>query len=153
MAQSQHYQFNDQAVRWTRFGDFTPSFYYSILGLDESSRIADVLFKFPANEQIVLHRHCAPNHTFVVQGEHRLYESDGSLRETRLTGSYTVSPASEIPHREGGGEQDAVIHFSIRPGNEELLYELLDDAGNQLGTVTFQTLVALYETQRASAPD
>lgn len=145
--------FDDQAIRWNRFGDFIPSFHYTILDLDEKSRIADVLFKLPANEQIVLHRHHALNHTFVVQGEHRLYEADGSLRETRLTGSYTVSPASELPHREGGGAQDVIIHFSIRPGNEELLYEILDDALNPLGTITFETLVELYQVQRSSTPD
>ena len=30
--------------------------------------------------QIALHRHLALNHTFVVQGEHRIYEPDGRLR-------------------------------------------------------------------------
>lgn len=147
------YQFDDHAIRWSRFGDFTPSFYFNILHLDEKSRIADVLFKLPANQQIVLHRHHALNHTFVVQGEHRLYETDGRLREVRKTGSYTVSPANETPHREGGGDQDVIIHFSIRPGQDELIYELLDDGLNPLGTVTFQALVALYQAQLASVAD
>lgn len=141
-------QFDDRAIHWNRFGEFVPAFHFNIQHLDEQSRIVDVLFKLPANAQIVLHRHRAPNHTFVVQGEHRLYETDGSLREVRPTGSYTVSPASELPHREGGGEQDAIIAFSIRPGSEEVLYELLDDALNPLGTVTFQMLVELYQAQR-----
>lgn len=142
--------FDDRAIQWKRFGDFVPAFHYTILDLDEKSRIADVLFKLPANEQILLHRHHALNHTFVVQGEHRLYETDGSLREVRPSGSYTVSPASEKPHQEGGGEQDAIILFSIRPGNDEVLYELLDDELNPLGTITFQTLVELYRAQQAS---
>jgi 2,4'-dihydroxyacetophenone dioxygenase len=146
------YQFDDHAIQWNSFGDFVPRFDYSILHLDQKSRVVDVLFKLPANEQIVLHRHRALNHTFVVQGEHRLYEPDGSLREIRPTGSYTVSPASEQAHREGGGAQDVVIHFSIRPGNDEVIYELLDDTGNQIATITFQTLVELYQAQRASAP-
>ena len=144
-------QFDDQAIRWNRFGEFVPAFHYSILHLDEKSRIADVLFKLPAHAQIVLHRHHALNHTLVVQGEHRLYETDGSLREVRPTGSYTVSPASELPHREGGGAQDAIVAFSIRPGQAEVLYELLDDALNPLGTVTFQNLVELYQAQLAGA--
>jgi len=144
---------DERAIHWNRFGDFVPAFHYSILHVDEESRIVDVLFKLPANEQIVLHRHRALNHTFVVQGEHRLYETDGSLREIRPTGSYTVSPASELPHREGGGEQDVLIVFSIRPGaGEEVLYELLDDALNLLGAVTYQMLVELYAAQQASAP-
>jgi len=144
--------FDDRAIHWSRFGDFVPAFHYTILDVNEKDRIADVLFKLPANEHIVLHRHRALNHTFVVQGEHRLYEADGSLREARQTGSYTVSPASEQPHREGGGAQDAIVFFSIRPGHDEVLYELLDEQGNLLGTVTFETLVALYQTQKTSAP-
>lgn len=146
------YCFDDRAIHWNRFGDFVPAFHYTILDLDEKSRIVAALFKFPANEQILLHRHHALNHTFVVQGEHRLYETDGSLREARLSGSYTISPASEKPHREGGGEQDTIILFSIRPGDDEVLYELLDDELNPLGTITFQTLVELYQAQQASTP-
>lgn len=142
--------FDDHAINWTRFGDFVPHFHFTILDVNEQSRIVDVLFKLPARQQIVLHRHCALNHTFVVQGEHCLYEADGSRRETRPTGSYTVSPANETPHREGGGEQDVIIFFSIRPGNDEVLYELLDDALKPLGTITFQTLVELYRAQQAS---
>lgn len=142
--------FDDRAIHWNRFGEFVPAFHYTILDLDEKSRIVDVLFKLPANEQILLHRHHALNHTFVVQGEHRLYETDGSLREARPSGSYTVSPASEKPHREGGGEQDVIILFSIRPGEDDVLYELLDDEQNPLGTITFQTLVELYQAQQAS---
>lgn len=145
------YQFDDNAIQWNRFGEFAPAFHYSILHLDERSRIVDVLFKLPANERIVLHVHHALNHTFVVQGEHRLYETDGTLREIRRAGSYTVSPASEKPHREGGGEQDAVVLFSIRPGTDELIYELLDDSGSPVGTITFQALVELYRAQLAGA--
>ncbi|MBI3145470.1 MAG: regulator [Pseudogulbenkiania sp.] len=147
------YHFDARAIRWNRFGDFVPGFHYTILHLDGKNRIVDVLFKLPANEQIVLHRHRALNHTFVVQGEHRLYETDGCLREVRPSGSYTVSPASEQPHREGGGEQDTIVFFSIRPGNDEVLYEILDDALNPLGTITFQTLVELHQAQQASVPD
>lgn len=145
-------RFDDRVIRWQRFGDFVPAFHYTILDLDEKGRMVEVLFKLPANEQILLHRHHVLNHTFVVQGEHRLYETDGSLREARPSGSYTVSPASETPHREGGGEQDAIILFSIRPGNDEVLYELLDDELNPLGTITFQALVELYRAQQESTP-
>ncbi len=142
------YRFDDQALRWNRFGDLEPSFFYTILHVDEKRRIVDVLFRFPANEQIVLHRHLALNHTFVVQGNHRLYETDGSLREDRLTGSYTVSPASEKPHREGGGDQDVIIFFSIRPDDDEDLYELLDDTLTPIATITYKMLAELYRAQQ-----
>lgn len=135
--------FCNDHVEWQRFGDFEPAFYFTILHIDERDRIADVLFKLPANRQIVLHRHVALNHTFVIQGEHFIYEPDGSVKEQRKCGSYTVSPANEMPHREGGGNIDAVVFFSIRPGEQDLLYELLDDEGTLIGTVTFQMLVEM----------
>ena len=114
-------------------------------------RIADVLFRFDAEQQIVLHRHKALNHTFVVQGEHRVYEMDGRLRETRPTGSYTISPASETPHREGGGATDAIVLFSMRPQPGEILYEILDDAGQPIAEITLETLQAIFEAQKQAA--
>lgn len=143
------FHFDQRAIAWTRFGDLAPAIHFTILDVNQEQRVADVLFKFPAQEQIVLHRHHALNHTFVVQGEHRLYEADGRLREVRPTGSYTVSAASEQPHREGGGEQDVIILFSIRPGPDELLYELLDDELRPVGSITFQMLVEMHRAQLA----
>jgi quercetin dioxygenase-like cupin family protein len=104
--------------------------------------IADVLFKFAANEKIVLHRHKAHNNTFVVQGEHRLYKPDGTLKEVRAVGSMTSSPPDVEPHREGGGDQDVIIAFSIR--GDGVLYELLDDDKNIIGTISFQDLIDLH---------
>jgi 2,4'-dihydroxyacetophenone dioxygenase len=138
--------FDDSAIRWQPFGDL-PHFVFAIQHVDMTQRIADVLFKFAAGQQIVLHRHKALNHTFVVSGEHRLYEMDGRLREVRPTGSYTVSPASETPHREGGGDQDVVVLFSMRPRPGEILYEVLGDDGQVIGEITLETL---DEIQRAT---
>ncbi len=140
---SQH-TFDDSNITWHRLGDFE-HLHYSILAIDEERRIADVLFKFAANEQIVLHRHLADNNTFVVQGEHRLYHPDGSLKEVRAVGSMTSSPPSDEPHREGGGDQDVIIAFSIR--GEGVLYELLDDDQNLIGTISLQDLIDLKRTQ------
>ena len=144
--------FDVDAIHWQPFGDF-PHFAYSILQVDATRRIADVLFRFDAGRQIVLHRHKALNHTFVIRGEHRLYEMDGRLREVRPTGSYTVSPASETPHREGGGAEDAIVLFSMRPLPGEILYEILDDAGQTIAELTLETLQALFEAQQAAVAE
>tara|TARA_R110002073_G_scaffold243551_3_gene405735 strand:+ start:351 stop:776 length:426 start_codon:yes stop_codon:yes gene_type:complete len=133
--------FDDSNITWHRLGDFE-HLHYSILALDENSHIADVLFKFAANERIVLHRHKAHNNTFVVQGEHRLYKPDGSLKEVRAVGSMTSSAPDTEPHREGGGDQDVIILFSIR--GDGVLYELLDDEQNEIGTISFQDLINLH---------
>ena len=134
--------FDDSHIRWNRLGDFQ-HLHYSILDVDEKNGIADVLFKFAANQKIVLHRHLAYNNTFVVQGEHRLYKPDGSIKEIRHVGSMTSSPPSNEPHREGGGDQDVIIAFSIR--GTGVLYELLDNEMNLIGTISMQDLIDLHK--------
>ena len=142
-------RFDDRNIFWNQLGDFQ-HLAYSVLNIDEARLTADVLFKFSANAQIVLHRHLALNNTFVIQGEHRLYEPDGRLKEIRPVGSYTSSPANPEPHREGGGDQDVVILFSIR-GSSGVLYEVLDDNQNLIGTISMQDLAALYQAQQERA--
>lgn len=140
------YNFDDNNIRWNKLGDFE-HLLYSILDIDENNKIIDVLFKFAANQQIVLHRHKAQNNTFVIQGEHRLYEANGKIKEIRPVGSYTVSPPNDEPHREGGGDQDVVVFFSIR-GNDDILYEVLDDDLNLIATLGFQDFIGLYKAQQ-----
>jgi len=136
--------FDDSHIRWNRLGDLQ-HLHYSILDVDEKNGMADVLFKFAANQQIVLHRHLAHNNTFVIQGEHRLYKPDGSIKEIRHVGSMTSSPPNEEPHREGGGDQDVIIAFSIR--GTGVLYELLDDEMNIIGKISMQDLIDLHKAK------
>jgi quercetin dioxygenase-like cupin family protein len=142
------YRFDDRNIQWHKLGDFE-HFVYSILDIDRENNIADVIFKFEPHQPIVLHRHKVLNKTLVIQGEHRLYEPSGDLKEVRPVGSYTSSPANPDPHRECGGDEGAVVFFSIRGnGNEGILYELLDDQQNLIGTITMQDLIALHETDK-----
>ena len=83
--------FDERSIPWQPFGDL-PHFVFAIQHVDRAHRTADVLFKFAAGQQIVLHRHKALNHTFVVQGEHRLYEPDGRLREVEGEGVIGEQP-------------------------------------------------------------
>ena len=139
------HSFDDANIDWQQLPD-TDHLWFSILDVDEDSKIVDVLFKFAANQQILLHRHTAPNHMFVIQGEHRLYEPDGTLKEVRPTGRYTASPASEEPHREGGGDDDVIILFSIR-SDGGVCYELLDDDHNVASTLGFEDFKNIYAMQ------
>jgi len=120
-------------INWQNLEGFDNLSFF-VLNVDRKNVLVDVLFKFDANEKIALHRHIALNHTMVLEGEHRLYEPDGSLKEVRPTGSYTVSPASNDPHREGGGDEDVVIYFTIR-GTDGVMYEILDDDLNVIATL------------------
>ena len=74
------YNFDDVNIKWSRHPDLA-HLQFSILNVDEANYIVDILFKFDANERIILHRHVVHNNTFVVQGEHRIYEPNGELRE------------------------------------------------------------------------
>ncbi|ESS73459.1 hypothetical protein MGMO_20c00140 [Methyloglobulus morosus KoM1] len=142
------YRFDDRNIQWHKLGDFE-HFVYSILDIDRENNIADVIFKFEPHQPIVLHRHKVLNKTLVIQGEHRLYEPNGDLKEVRPVGSYTSSPANPDPHRECGGDEGAVVFFSIRGNsNEGMLYELLDDQQNLIGAITMQDLIALHEADK-----
>jgi len=143
------YNFDDRNIHWNKLGDFE-HLVYSVLDIDEKNKIVDVLFKFAANQQVVLHRHMAHNNTLVIQGEHRLYEPNGEIKEIRPVGSYTSSPPSNDPHREGGGDQDVVVFFSIR-GSDGVLYEILDDDFNLLVTLSMQDIIGLYKAQQDKA--
>ncbi len=142
-----NYLFDDTNIRWQTLANFE-HLQYSILDVDEHHQIIDVLFKFAARQQIVLHRHKALNKTFVIQGEHRLYHADGSLKETRPVGRYTSSQPSDEPHREGGGgDVDAVVFFSIR-GSDGVLYEILDDELNVIAELGMREFIDLHNSQR-----
>jgi len=133
--------FDDSNIDWQILGSYK-HLHYSILDVDSAEATADVLFKFAANEKIFLHRHLGHNHTFVIQGEHLIYHPDGVLKEIRPVGSMTSTPPSEDPHREGAGDQDAIVAFSMRR-RKGVMYEILDDDMNIVDTISFQDLVDL----------
>lgn len=140
--------FDKNAIHWRKI-DGIDHLSYFIYDVDRERGSVDVLLKFAANEKILLHRHVALNHMLVLQGEHRLYEPDGSIKEIRPTGRYTVSPPSKDPHREGGGDEDVVILFSIR-GTDGTMYEFLDDDLNVIGTFGMDDFEALQSGQQAA---
>lgn len=145
------YNFDDNNISWQTLGDFKHFLYY-VLDVDIENNIADVIFKFEAHKQIFLHRHIALNKTFVIQGEHCLYEANGDFKESRLTGSYKTNPGDIKPHRECGGDDGAIVLFSIRGGDTPLdgaLYEVLDDDENVIGTITMTDVIALYKAGNA----
>ncbi|PWB78629.1 MAG: regulator [Methylocystaceae bacterium] len=137
------FAFDDRDIRWKSF-DGVDHLWFSVLDIDDANKIIHVLYKFAGNRQIVLHRHKTLNKTMVIQGEHRLYHANGELKEVRPVGSYTVSPPSDDPHREGGGDRDVVVLFTIY-GDEETLYEILDDDLNVAASLTAKDFASFYE--------
>jgi quercetin dioxygenase-like cupin family protein len=139
------YAFDDRNIRWYNFGEFK-HFVFAMLDVDEKKKLVDLILKFEPNQQIFLHRHLALTNTFVVQGEHRLYEPTGALKEIRPVGSYTSSPPGE-PHREGGGAEGAVVFYSIR-AEGDALFEVLDDDLNVVGTLVLQDFIDAFKEQK-----
>lgn len=141
------YSFDDSKIQWRQLGDFE-HFRYDILDIDENNNVIDVVFKFDPHKQIVLHRHKVLNKTFVIHGEHRFFESDGRLKESSAVGSFTTRPADTDPHRECGGDDGAIVLFSVRVGNLDAdapLYEILDDNNQLIGTLSKKDFIQLYQ--------
>ena len=143
-----NFMFDDREIAWGQLDGFD-HFSYFVCAVDRERQTVDFLARFAANEKIVLHRHVALNHMLVVQGEHRLYTPDGQLKEVRPTGRYTVSQADPEPHQEGGGDEDVIILFSVR-GTDGLMYEILDDDNNIVGTLGMDDFEGLLAAQAAA---
>jgi quercetin dioxygenase-like cupin family protein len=140
--------FDDHNLRWHKLGDLEHFVFY-VFDVDSEKGVVDFILKFEPNQRIILHRHLALTNTFVVQGEHRLYEPNGALKEIRPVGSYTSSPPGE-PHREGGADQECIVFYSVR-GKTDVLFELLDDSRNIVGTLSMRDFMdALAEQKKAA---
>jgi hypothetical protein len=117
----------------------------SILNVDDRAKIVDVLFKFSANEKILMHRHTSTYTTFTVQGELRTYSTDGKLKDIRPAGVFKLGTPGEA-HTEGGGDEDVIVYFSLRPySSTASIYEILDENLEIVQEMTFDDLKELNE--------
>ena len=70
-------QFDETAIDWKPLpgpdGEPADHISLSFLNVDEKAKIVDILFKFSANEKILMHRHTSNYSTFTVKGELRTY--------------------------------------------------------------------------------
>ena len=67
------------------------------------------------------------------------------MKETWPAGTYKAGLPQAEPHREGGGSEDVVVLFSLRPYLEtKPIYEILDDDHQIASLMTFDDLNALY---------
>ncbi|MGE3772543.1 MAG: regulator [Gammaproteobacteria bacterium] len=140
------YAFDQRNIRWFPLGDFK-HLQISMLAVDPDARIVDFIVKFDARQRIFLHRHLAQTNLFVVQGEHRIYEPDGSLQEIRKTGSYTASAPGGV-HFEGGGDEDTIVLYNIRGNGNDEMFEVMDDDGTVVGIIGVADFAAVLAEQR-----
>jgi 2,4'-dihydroxyacetophenone dioxygenase len=143
------YAFDQSNIRWFPLGDFK-NLELSMLAVDRPNKIVDFIVRFHARGAIFAHRHLAETHLFVVQGEHLIYELDGSLKEVRKTGSYTLSAPGGV-HTEGAGDVDCIVIYNIRGNGSDEMFDVLDDAGQIVGKINFDDFASLYEAQKADS--
>lgn len=137
--------FDQSNVTWNTI-EGVDHLWYHILNVDKALKVVDVLFKFAANERIVLHKHHADYSTFIIQGELRLYNAEGDLTEIRPTASFVQKSGGGAPHTEGGGDVDCIAWFSNKVTNG-LIYEILGPNGESLGTLGLPEFEALMQAQ------
>ena len=140
------YAFDQSNIRWFPLGEFK-HLELAMLAVDRRNKIVDFMVKFHANGVIFNHRHLAETRIFVVQGEHRIYELDGSLKEVRKTGSYTIGAPGGV-HSEGAGDVDCIVTYNIRGNGSDEMFDVLDAAGNNVGKIGFEDFAALYDAQQ-----
>ena len=144
-SQTTSYRFDDRNMQWRALGDFE-HFEVFIFSVDEAKNIADFIIKFEPSKQIFLHRHLALTNTFVVDGEHIIYEADGKVREVRPVGRYTSSQPGDA-HKEGGGAHGCVLHYSVR-GETDALFDVLDDDFKVLATLRTSDFKTAFDAQK-----
>ena len=98
------YAFDESRIQWAPIEvpgcGVLADFEFAPLAGSMEFRVVDFLVKFPPkkelNDRVVnlihTHRHCGISNLFVIAGEQHIYEPDGTLREVRTAGSYSVSP-------------------------------------------------------------
>ena len=124
-------QFDDRHISWHMVEAIGARIH--VLGTDAKLGIADVLIRFEANRPGRLHRHVCDFTTFVLQGELRFWRPDGTLKEVRPTGHHLRIAAHGEPHREGAGDQTAIVLFSFRGSTGDMIHYLDAD-----GAVAFR---------------
>ncbi|MEL6919614.1 MAG: regulator [Pseudomonadota bacterium] len=137
--------FDQSNIKWNTL-EGIEHLWYHVFNVDRDLKVVDLLFKFAANEKVVLHKHHADYSAFIIQGELRLYDAAGALTEVHPTASFVQKSAGGGPHTEGGGDQDCIAWFSNK-GTDGLIYEILGPNGETLGTLGVPEFEALMQAQ------
>ena len=144
-SQTSSYRFNDRNIQWSELAGFKHMM-VSIFFVDETRNRVDLLIKFDPDEKVLLHRHLADTNTFVVEGDHVIYEPDGQVREVRPVGQYTFGTGRDA-HDEGGGPNGCILYYSVR-GETDTLFDMLDKDLNVMGTLRTGDFKAIFDAQK-----
>lgn len=141
------FQFDSSAIEWRRFRALE-GVHYHILGVDVAAQTVDWLMKFEPGRACVLHRHVGPTKTFVLEGEHHVFEPGGATRVVRKAGTWATSEGDDV-HYESGGEGGGVIYLCMS-GREDIVYDILNEALGSERAISVQDFKRGWDKARAS---
>jgi len=137
----------DHTIRWLPFAGIE-NLELRLCDIDEARSVVDLLVRFAPNQTVTMHNHLAQTNMFIIQGELRMYEPDGSVREIRPAGRYYRGRTNDV-HSEGGGPEGAVVFYSMRADDNDNVLEVMDDYENVVATLTMDDVRAAWDAQQA----
>lgn len=139
----------DHEITWLPFAGIE-NLELTLCDIDEARRVVDLMVRFAPNKTVTMHNHLAQTNMLIIQGELRIYEPDGSIRESRPAGRYYRGRTGDT-HSEGGGPEGAVVFYSMRCDDEPNVLDVMDDAGNVRATLTLDDVRAAWAAQQQLA--
>ena len=143
------FPFDDSNITWHPFVGIE-HLAFALCDLDEERQVIDLIVKFEPNKIVAIHTHIAQTNMIIIQGELRMYETNGTLKEIRPAGRYYRGKRDDT-HSEGGGPEGAVVFYSVRGHGAAEMLSILDNHLNILATLTMNDLRAVWDAQRAAA--
>lgn len=139
------YSFYESQITWHPF-EGLEHLEFALLDVDEERDVVDLIVKFEPNENVAVHNHFAQTNMFIIQGELRIYETDGTVKEARPAGRYYRGKRDDI-HSEGGGPDGAVVFYSIRGHGSDHYFQILDDDHNVVGAMGMAEVKEVWKAQ------
>jgi 2,4'-dihydroxyacetophenone dioxygenase len=139
------FSFDDSQIAWQPFAGLQ-HLELALLEVDEAREIVDLIVRFEPNEKVAIHNHIAQTNMFIIQGELRMYETDGSVREVRPAGRYYRGKRDDC-HSEGGGPEGAIVFYSVRGHGATELFDIMDDNNNVEATIGMADVVQMWNAR------
>ena len=139
----------DHEIRWQPFAGIE-NLELTLCDIDEERKVVDLVVRFAPDQTVTMHNHLAQTNMFIIQGELRMYEPDGSVREVRPAGRYYRGRTHDA-HSEGGGPEGAVVFYSMRADDADDVLEVMTEDGTVTATLTWADVQAAWTAQQAAA--
>ena len=139
----------DHEINWQPFAGIE-NLELTLCDIDEERSVVDLLVRFAPDQTVTMHNHLAQTNMFIIQGELRMYEPDGSVREVRPAGRYYRGRTNDA-HSEGGGPDGAVVLYSMRADDNDEVLQVLADDQSVVATLTMDDVRAAWTAQQAAS--